>query len=132
MSVTGDKLKTLIEGKLAHRTTSEWEALLIPAGVPCSAINNVAELKARHPEVFVTVHHPTAGMALQSGAPFEFGDPELQQRAAWSAGNSEVHGGVDYGRPAPELGQHTDEILRNHLGYSEEATALLRESGVIR
>ena len=54
-SVTGDKLKTLIESKLAHRTTAEWEALLIPAGVPCSAINNVAELKARHPEVFVTV-----------------------------------------------------------------------------
>jgi crotonobetainyl-CoA:carnitine CoA-transferase CaiB-like acyl-CoA transferase len=52
---TGDKLKTLIEDKLAHRTTAEWEAFLIPAGVPCSAINNVAELKARHPEVFVTV-----------------------------------------------------------------------------
>ena len=50
----GDKLKALIEAKLADRTTAEWETLLIPAGVPCSAINNVAELKKRHPEVFVT------------------------------------------------------------------------------
>lgn len=160
MSAIGDKLKALIEGKLADRTTAEWEALLIPAGVPCSAINNIAELKARHPEVFVTVrlnhyliyrlklfrfesvefcllqvHHPTAGMALLSGAPFEFSDPELQQRAAArTASNSErrVQGGVDYGRPAPDLGQHTDEILRDFLGYSEEATVVLRESGVIR
>ena len=54
-SISGDKLKALIEDKLADRTTAEWEALLIPAGVPCSAINNVAELKERHPEVFVMV-----------------------------------------------------------------------------
>ena len=55
MSVAGDRLKNLIEGKLAHRTTADWEARLIPAGVPCSAINNIRELKERHPEVFVTV-----------------------------------------------------------------------------
>ena len=62
------KLKRLIEEQLSARTTAEWEAALIPAGVPCSAINDVAELKRRHPEVFVTVDHPTAGPALQSGA----------------------------------------------------------------
>ena len=38
--------------------TDFWQAALIPEGVPCSAINDVAELKARHPEVFVTVEHP--------------------------------------------------------------------------
>ena len=33
-----DQLKLLIEQRLATQTTAEWEAVLIPAGVPCSAI----------------------------------------------------------------------------------------------
>ena len=52
-----DQLKLLIEQRLATQTTAEWEAVLIPAGVPCSAINDVAELKRKFPEVFVTVEH---------------------------------------------------------------------------
>ena len=37
-------------------------------------------LKARHPEVFVEVHHPTAGTALQSGSPFEFSAAAVDYR----------------------------------------------------
>ena len=126
-----DLLKQLIQGKLSTKTTAEWESLLIPAGVPCSAINDVADLKERHPEVFVTVDHPTAGLALQAGAPFEFSDPILQQQQqqtnnSTSSSDSGVGGGgVDYSQPAPGLGEHTEEILRSYLGYSDETTAAL-------
>ena len=37
-----------------------------------------------------------------------------------------------YYRPAPELGQHTDEILRERLGYDDARIAALRAEGVIR
>lgn len=40
-------LNALIEEKLSAKTTAEWEAELIPQGVPCSAINDVATLKVR-------------------------------------------------------------------------------------
>jgi len=33
--------------------------------------------------------------------------------------------------PAPLLGEHTGEILRERLGYSEERIARLREEGVV-
>lgn len=31
----------------------------------------------------------------------------------------------------PDLGEHTDEVLRGELGYSEQKIAELRASGVI-
>ena len=40
-------LDELLAGALQGRTTAEWEALLVPLGVPASAINDVAALKRR-------------------------------------------------------------------------------------
>ena len=91
-----------------------WEAELIPAGVPCSAIADVQQLKARHPEVFVTIDHPTAGASLQAGAPFAFS-----------------HAEVDYAARAPLLGEHTEAILTQELGFSREEVARWREGGVV-
>ena len=34
-------------------------------------------------------------------------------------------------RPAPRLGEHTEEILRNLLGYSKEEVDSLREKGAV-
>ena len=45
--------------------------------MPCSAINDIAALKQKFPEVFVTVEHPTAGPSLQSGPPFAFSESAL-------------------------------------------------------
>ena len=107
------ELGAAIEAKLAARTTEEWEARLVPRGVPCSAINDVAQMKARFPEVFVTVEHPVAGPLEMSGAPFTFSDAS-----------------VDYAVPAPTLGQHTDDVLRE-LGVSGGEIAQLRSDGVV-
>ena len=97
------------------KTTEEWEAILVPAGVPASAINDVDALQKKHPEVFVRVDHPTAGSKYLSGAPFQFSAAPL-----------------DYGTPAPRLGEHTEEVLVRELGYSAEEVARLVEDGVVQ
>ena len=33
--------------------------------------------------------------------------------------------------PGPLLGEHTDDVLRNLLGYDAEAVAALRSDGVV-
>jgi crotonobetainyl-CoA:carnitine CoA-transferase CaiB-like acyl-CoA transferase len=38
--------------------------------------------------------------------------------------------GITIERPAPELGQHTDEVLRELLGYDDAELARLKDSGV--
>ncbi len=38
---------------------------------------------------------------------------------------------VEYNMAPPLLGQHTDEILSECLGYSAQAISGLRESGVV-
>ena len=107
------ELGAAIEAKLAARTTDEWERRLVPRGVPCSAINDVAQMKARFPEVFVTVEHPVTGALEMSGAPFTFSDSS-----------------VDYAIPAPTLGQHTDDVLRE-IGVSSDEIAQLRADGIV-
>lgn len=82
--------------------------------VPCSAINDIARLKERHPEVFVTIDHPTAGPSLQAGAPFEFSVSD-----------------VDYAERAPLLGEHTETILVDELGFDRANVRQWRQAGVI-
>jgi len=109
-----DQLKVRIEQCLASKTTAEWEAVLIPAGVPCSAINDVAELKRKFPEVFVTVDHPTAGPSLQAGAPFAFSASPL-----------------DYAARAPLLGEHTREVLLDECGFSAAELSAWQKEGAV-
>ena len=109
-----EELKRLIEGRLKGKSTAEWEAELVPKGVPCSAINDIAQLKQRHPEVFVTIDHPVAGPSLQAGAPLEF-----------SAS------GIDYAERAPLLGEHTEAVLIDELGFDEATVQRWKRQGVV-
>jgi crotonobetainyl-CoA:carnitine CoA-transferase CaiB-like acyl-CoA transferase len=61
----------------------------------------------------VDLEHPTAGLTKMLGLPVKLSRTPGQIR-----------------RPAPTLGQHTDEILRE-LGLSPEAILALRESQVV-
>lgn len=108
-----DALRAILEGALAERTTAEWEALLVPQGVPASAINDVAQVKERFPEAFVEVAHPAAGPGLLPASPLAF-EGEAP----------------DFSRPAPRAGEHTEEVLAE-LGYGAGEVARLREAGAI-
>jgi crotonobetainyl-CoA:carnitine CoA-transferase CaiB-like acyl-CoA transferase len=99
-------------------TYEEWEAVLLPAGIPMGAINTIdqvvdhAQVRARGALVQNT--HPVAGTIQMTGPPVRM---------------SETPGAVR--TPAPLLGQHTDEVLRERLGMTVEEIATLRRQHVI-
>jgi formyl-CoA transferase/CoA:oxalate CoA-transferase len=100
------------------RTYAEWEALLLPAGIPMGAINTIDRVVA-HPQVkargiLVDCEHPVAGKTTTVG-------PRIQL--------SETPGAVR--DPAPLLDQHTDEVLRDRLGLGDDELARLRGAGAI-
>ena len=104
-----------IRARVKEKTVAEWEALLDKAGIPVSRINFPEHLPD-HPharQFMVDVEHPLLGVQQQVGP-------------LWGMSKTapEVRG------PAPLLGEHTDEVLRE-CGYAAEAIAELREQGVI-
>ena len=101
------------------RTYEEWEPLLLANDIPVGAINNLAQV-VEHPQVkargtLVTLNHPRLGEVRMVGTPVRLSATPASMRAA-----------------APELGQHTDEVLRDLLGLSSEEIAALSAAGVIR
>ena len=100
------------------KTYEEWEALLLPAGVPMGAINTI-DTVVEHPQVkargmLVECEHPIAGKVRIVGPPVRL---------------SETPGAIR--EPAPLLGQHTDQVLRERLGLGDDGIARLRRAGAI-
>jgi formyl-CoA transferase/CoA:oxalate CoA-transferase len=101
------------------RTYEEWEAVLLPAGIPMGAINTIdqvvdhAQVRARGALVENT--HPVAGTIQMTG-------PAVRM--------SETPGAVR--TPAPLLGEHTEEVLKNRLGMTDDQIVSLRAAGAIR
>jgi crotonobetainyl-CoA:carnitine CoA-transferase CaiB-like acyl-CoA transferase len=108
----------LIRQATVFKTTAEWVAALELAGVPCGPINDVAEVFA-DPQVLarglqVSLPHALAGEVPQVASPFRLSATP-----------------VEYRRPPPLLGEHTEQVLSELLGLSQGEVARLRESGVV-
>jgi len=100
------------------KSYEEWEAILVPAGIPMGAINTIDTVVA-HPQVkarnvLVDCEHPTAGKVKVVGPPVRLSD---------------TPGRVQ--RPAPLLGEHTGDVLREHLGLDDAEIARLRRVGAL-
>jgi CoA:oxalate CoA-transferase len=111
-------LKAVLNQIFPARTVAQWIAALDAAGIPCGPINTIDRLledpqvKAR--DMIVDVVHPVAGHLRMPGLPIKL---------------SETPGEVS--RPSPLLGQHTEEILAELLGFGAERVAALRASHAI-
>jgi len=101
------------------KSYEEWEAVLLPAGIPMGAINTLDAVVA-HPQVqaraaIVESTHPVAGTIRMTAPPVRMSETPGTIRA-----------------PAPLLGEHTEQVLRERLRVTAEEIARLRAVGAIK
>jgi crotonobetainyl-CoA:carnitine CoA-transferase CaiB-like acyl-CoA transferase len=100
-----------------QRTLAEWMDAAIRSDIAMGPANQLVDLlddphlAAR--EIIVETEHPHAGPVTQVGWPAPVGGQPFE-----------------VARPAPLLGEHTDELLRE-IGYPSEKVTALREAGTI-
>ena len=115
--VNRTRINAIVGGKLAANTTDFWVETLNKAGVPCGPVNSVAEV-FRDPQILqqqmvMNVEQPGYGIVRMLGFPIKFSDSPCRIR-----------------RPAPRLGEHSDEIL-GELGFAVVEREAWRQSGVV-
>lgn len=111
-----EPLKAIIETWTRERNLDDIVEILLDAGVPSAPINTIDRVAADPHiagarEMFVDLEHPKAGKMKVTGNQLKFTNQK-----------------VIIDRPAPLLGQHTEEILGELLGISsDEYEELLKE-----
>ena len=113
-----DDLQPVIENWLKDKTKAEAEALLLKEGVPVGQVQNASDIfecphaKARN--MFVDINDPILGNIKMVNMPLKMSDvPQSKPK------------------PAPLLGQHTEEVLSTLLKYSKGDIEKLKSEGVI-
>ena len=100
------------------KPSAHWIAALNKAGVPCGPINTIdqtfAEPQVQHLGIARPVRHPKLGDIKVVGQP-------INMSAAPQPAEL---------RPTPELGEHTDDVLRG-LGYDQAAIDGLHQRGAV-
>jgi formyl-CoA transferase len=113
-----DALLPLIEELFATKTCDEWMELLVGGAIPCGPVNDMGHLfsdpQVRHRGMIAEVPHPTIGTLRMTGIPIKC---------------SETPGTVR--RHPPLLGEHTDEVLADALGYTADRIEALKRANVI-
>ncbi|HXF83375.1 MAG TPA: CoA transferase [bacterium] len=112
------QLAAEIERTMRARPAAHWLAALEEAGVPCGPILTYAE-------VFADPHVQARGMVAELTHPVAGPIRQLGPAVKLSATPAALR------RPAPRLGEHTREVLRE-LGYDERAVDDLVRRGVVR
>jgi crotonobetainyl-CoA:carnitine CoA-transferase CaiB-like acyl-CoA transferase len=112
-----EALYALLDDKFLAKTTREWIEVLEAHDMICAPVQDYDQLtqdpQALANDYLLDVEHPANGKTQVVGAPWRFSGTPAEVAAA-----------------APELGQHTEEILLS-LGYSWDEIGALRGSGAI-
>lgn len=112
------KIKDEMNRIFLGRTRKEWLDILMKEDTCVTGVYSLEETfsdpQVLHRRMIVDTIHPQAGRVKQIGVPIKL---------------SETPG--DIRLPAPELGEHTEEILKE-LGYRQEDMLRLKKEGVIR
>jgi crotonobetainyl-CoA:carnitine CoA-transferase CaiB-like acyl-CoA transferase len=114
-----EELIPLLVSIFKAASVSEWLKKLEEAEIPCGPINNFEQVfsmpNVQEREMLIKMDHPTIGELPLVGSPLKMGDTH-----------------VEYRLPPPLMGEHTEDVLMNLLGYSSGQVAGLREQGCIK
>jgi len=106
------RINAAIDERLGRDTVARWIETLNRAGVPCGRVMNLSEVFAdpqvRAQQMVIEVEHPGHGPVKMTGFPVKLSETPCAVR-----------------HPAPELGQHTEEVLRG-LGWDDARIAALK------
>ena len=112
-----EELGAVLAPAFAAETTAHWLSALAEAGVPAAPIQDLAAATADEQLSHRLIFTETTG-----------GDG--QRKSVVSAGHMAAPAAPTVQRPAPALGEHTDEIL-GELGYDEAAIKALHDAAAV-
>ena len=112
------ELQAIFRERFAQNTTEHWVAQLEQQDILCAPVRSLeqalADPQTEANRMIIEMEHPRAGTVRVLDAPIRMsGTPNALRR------------------PAPTLGQHNEEVLRE-LGYGEAQIASAAADGVIR
>ena len=112
------EMEPILTDAMKNKTTREWIDELEKVGIPCGPVNSIDQI-ANDPHtaarnMIVEVNHPEAGTFKVVNTPFKF---------------SRTPGMV--GRFSPDLGEHTQDVLKQLLGMTPEEISALEDAEVI-
>ena len=112
-----EELTAILDQRFGTKPREEWLRLLLKEDLITQPIQTISEVvadpQALANDNIIDYEHPTYGATKMIGFPYEF-----------SRGSPSVR------RPAPELGQHTEEVLLE-MGYTWDDIVELKNQGVI-
>jgi len=112
------ELVSILDDIFAAKPREEWDDILERHGFFCAPVNESSELKddlqVTENKYVVDFNHPVFGKVQFPGYPVHFSEASAGPRSA-----------------APELGEHTEEVLREIGGYSAEEIERLRGKEII-
>lgn len=114
-----DELKEIIEDWSLKYTAKECVQQLLDAGIPTGPVLDMDDISVdehfvKVREMLVKMEQPGIGEVTVTNNPIKFSETKTSIR-----------------RPAPLLGQHTEEVYRELLGLTKEDLDKLREEGII-
>lgn len=111
-----EELFAILGEAFAKQTWSHWQSRMRASGVPCGQMRTVGEAirspEARERKLVTRIPHERVGWVPNVALPIRYSRTPVVDPVA-----------------APAVGQHTDVILRELLGYDDERLAHLAKSG---
>jgi crotonobetainyl-CoA:carnitine CoA-transferase CaiB-like acyl-CoA transferase len=111
-----DELFAILGEVFAQQPWSHWQSRMRVAGVPCGQVRSVGEAirspEARERRIVTRIPHDTLGWVPNVTLPIRYSRTPIVDPVA-----------------APAVGQHTENVLRELLGYGDDRLARLAESG---
>jgi len=111
-----EELFAILGDVFARQPWSHWQSRMRAAGVPCGQVRTVGEAirspEARERGIVTRIPHDTMGWVPNVNLSIRYSRTPIADPVA-----------------APAVGQHTEAVLRELLGYADEQLARLAEAG---